>query len=469
MKTLIASALLVGASLCSAVASAQSNGREATPDPGLWMAPNGGQGTQSSLYAPMTAPTAQVYVAPRPPPDDLREVPTPRPTQGTPQWVGGYWGWDGTSYQWNHGQWVQPPSGRVTWAAPRWSQQGRSWVSGAAGAGAPCTSPRRRRRTGDTRSTLRAEASEAEAVDGFPPGTCAHRAGSVASHRGEGSPHGNCATGLVDPRRSRRHRAGPRVDPSHLARHLPSEVHLNASRSFAAERAAPVPRLDEIARGRMSVFEIQERGAFDPWILKRRALGASARTVRADIVQSHSYKPHLIAMFLRATHKVPWVGHHHGWTAENAKVKIYHRIDAMSLPRAERVVAVSESAREIVKSEARARRARGADPERGRPRGPSDGAHHGSRPASASTCPTIAWSHAPSAGSRTRRGRTCSSAPWGGSRRRCLRCWSRSSATDRTAARLEGARERARHRRDGALLSGTRRTSRRCTGPVTSW
>lgn len=141
---------------------------------------------------------------------------------------------------------------------------------------------------------------------------------------------------------------GPARGLIHLARHLPPGVHLNVA-ILRGRGAGPVPRLDDAARGRMTVFELPERGSFDPWILKR-ALDI-ARTVDAAVVQSHSYKPHLIAMFLRAMRKIPWVGHHHGWTAENTKVKVYHHIDTMSLPRADRVVAVSESARTIVTSE----------------------------------------------------------------------------------------------------------------------
>ncbi len=141
---------------------------------------------------------------------------------------------------------------------------------------------------------------------------------------------------------------GPARGLIHLARHLPTEVHLNVA-ILRGRGAGPIPRLDDAARGRMTVFEIQERGPYDPWILKRAL--EIARSVGAGVVQSHSYKPHLIAMFLRLARRIPWVGHHHGWTAENTKVKVFHRIDTMSLPRADRVVAVSESARTLVRTE----------------------------------------------------------------------------------------------------------------------
>ncbi len=96
----------------------------------------------------------------------------------------------------------------------------------------------------------------------------------------------------------------------------------------------------------MTCWELPELGPFDP-LLVARVLRLAWR-IGAGVVQSHSYKPHLLAMAVRGVLRVPWVGHHHGWTAENDKVKRYHRVDGWSLPRADRVVAVAESARTIV-------------------------------------------------------------------------------------------------------------------------
>jgi glycosyltransferase involved in cell wall biosynthesis len=138
---------------------------------------------------------------------------------------------------------------------------------------------------------------------------------------------------------------GPARGLIHLARALPPEVRLHVA-ILRGRGAGPVPPLDELSGGALTVHEIQERGAYDPAIVAR-ALGIAWR-IGARAVQSHSYKPHLIAMAVRAARRVPWVGHHHGWTAENDKVKRYHRIDAWSLPRADRVVAVAQSARDIV-------------------------------------------------------------------------------------------------------------------------
>ncbi len=141
---------------------------------------------------------------------------------------------------------------------------------------------------------------------------------------------------------------GPARGLVHLARALPSDVQLHVA-LLRGRGAGPVPRLDEISGGALVVHELQERGAFDPGVVAQAV--ALAWRIGARVVQSHSYKPHLLALAVRAARRIPWVGHHHGWTAENDKVKRYHRIDAWSLPRADRVVAVAESARDIVMRE----------------------------------------------------------------------------------------------------------------------
>lgn len=141
---------------------------------------------------------------------------------------------------------------------------------------------------------------------------------------------------------------GPARGLIHLARHLPPEVRLHVAMLRGAD-APPPPRLDEFTHGAMTVHEIPEAGPFDPRIFAR-AIGI-ARRERIGIIQSHSYKPHVIALGVRAALGTPWVGHHHGWTAENRKVKLYHQVDGLTLPRADRVVAVAGSARDIVVSE----------------------------------------------------------------------------------------------------------------------
>jgi glycosyltransferase involved in cell wall biosynthesis len=141
---------------------------------------------------------------------------------------------------------------------------------------------------------------------------------------------------------------GPARGLVHLGRALPPSVRLHVA-ILRGRGAGPVPRLDELADGRLTVHELPELGAFDPTLLAR--VVGLARRIGADVVQSHSYKPHVLALAVRAATGAPWLGHHHGWTAENDKVRRYHRLDGLTLPRADRVVAVAESARTIVVNE----------------------------------------------------------------------------------------------------------------------
>ena len=141
---------------------------------------------------------------------------------------------------------------------------------------------------------------------------------------------------------------GPARGLIHLARALPPDVRLHVA-VLRGRDAGEVPPLEELSGGALRVHELRERGSFDPSIVATAA--AIAWRIGAGVVQSHSYKPHLLAMAVRAAKRIPWVGHHHGWTAENEKVQRYHRIDAWSLPRADRVVAVAESARDVVMRE----------------------------------------------------------------------------------------------------------------------
>jgi glycosyltransferase involved in cell wall biosynthesis len=87
--------------------------------------------------------------------------------------------------------------------------------------------------------------------------------------------------------------------------------------------------------------------------LDREALALAAATIRArgcNFIQSHGYKSHLYAAFLKNMLGLPWIAFAHGWTSENAKVRLYHSIDRLLLPRADVVVAVSPKLQATVRS-----------------------------------------------------------------------------------------------------------------------
>jgi glycosyltransferase involved in cell wall biosynthesis len=72
------------------------------------------------------------------------------------------------------------------------------------------------------------------------------------------------------------------------------------------------------------------------------------RVVRAHgitLLQSHSYKGHLLCLLLRPLSRLPWIAFAHGWTDENRRIRLYNRLDFRLLRYPDRVVAVSDSVR----------------------------------------------------------------------------------------------------------------------------
>ncbi len=62
---------------------------------------------------------------------------------------------------------------------------------------------------------------------------------------------------------------------------------------------------------------------------------------KPDILQSHSYKSHVICFFLKYLTGRPWIAFFHGWTSGGLKIKCYKYLDKCLLGFADRVVVVS--------------------------------------------------------------------------------------------------------------------------------
>ena len=142
--------------------------------------------------------------------------------------------------------------------------------------------------------------------------------------------------------------SGPSRGLIHLARTLPSNAWLHLG-VLCFDAARDIPAIAETAgHARLTVHPLHEGGSFNPAVVARaRDL---ARDVRADIIQSHSYKPHIIAWGLRQLYGAPWIAFHHNWSRENFKMKLYHSWDRLTLRGADRVVAVSHRAEQVVLS-----------------------------------------------------------------------------------------------------------------------
>jgi len=91
-----------------------------------------------------------------------------------------------------------------------------------------------------------------------------------------------------------------------------------------------------------------ERFRFDPAVLPK--LAGAVRRRRPDILQTHSVKSHFLLRLSGLWREYPWLAFHHGYTAENLKMRAYNQLDRFSLRKARRMVTVCEPfAEELVK------------------------------------------------------------------------------------------------------------------------
>ena len=87
------------------------------------------------------------------------------------------------------------------------------------------------------------------------------------------------------------------------------------------------------------VTVIEQAGVLDFGFFKKGLLLLDSD--KNCLLQSHNYKSHLLAAFLKWRRGLPWIAFTHGWTAENFKVKLYHALDRVLLPFANHIIAVS--------------------------------------------------------------------------------------------------------------------------------
>ena len=80
-------------------------------------------------YVPGPPPDA--LYAPGPPPDPLVEVIPTIPFPGA-VWIGGFWGYGHSGYNWNRGYWGRPPHPGGVWVPGRWHHypRGYAWHPG---------------------------------------------------------------------------------------------------------------------------------------------------------------------------------------------------------------------------------------------------------------------------------------------------------------------------------------------------
>jgi glycosyltransferase involved in cell wall biosynthesis len=106
--------------------------------------------------------------------------------------------------------------------------------------------------------------------------------------------------------------------------------------------ALPTPLVQAVQHetdGGVIVFRERFRG--DPRMIRHFAARAAGAGV--DVLQTHGYKPNVLASLLPLRARKPWVAFLHGETWENAKVRAYSAIERMALRRATRVAVMSKT------------------------------------------------------------------------------------------------------------------------------
>jgi glycosyltransferase involved in cell wall biosynthesis len=111
-------------------------------------------------------------------------------------------------------------------------------------------------------------------------------------------------------------------------------------------RAADHPVLATAREAGLDARLVRQRGSYDPGLLRRvrRLVGA----VAADVVVGHDYKANLLLRL--AAGGRPRVAVVHGYTAEDAKIRLFEAVDRRLLAGAKAVVAVAAPLRDLLVS-----------------------------------------------------------------------------------------------------------------------
>ncbi|HVW09983.1 MAG TPA: glycosyltransferase family 4 protein [Bryobacteraceae bacterium] len=105
---------------------------------------------------------------------------------------------------------------------------------------------------------------------------------------------------------------------------------------LAPDKTIPASPFTEAARASgIEVDVLGERYRYDPGLAEQ--LRAIAERRRPDVIETHGVRMHFLARSSGLAAKIPWVAFHHGYTAEDLKMRAYNQIDRWSLRRASRI------------------------------------------------------------------------------------------------------------------------------------
>lgn len=94
----------------------------------------------------------------------------------------------------------------------------------------------------------------------------------------------------------------------------------------------------EIRSRGIEVRVLSEKRAFDFNVLRK--IRHTIRDFRPDIIQTHNVKSHFLVWLTREFRHYPWIAFQHGYTWPDFKMRVYNKLDRISLPEAHTVVTV---------------------------------------------------------------------------------------------------------------------------------
>lgn len=135
--------------------------------------------------------------------------------------------------------------------------------------------------------------------------------------------------------------SGPGRQLTALASQLPAHgIELKVF-MFQRKGHAPSPFIAYLKRASIEHVVLPDRGPYDITLLAK--LAKHLREWKPDIVQSHNYRTTAFAYLLKRTNPSwAWIAFFHGSTNESWKVRIYNRLDRILLPKADRLVVMSQ-------------------------------------------------------------------------------------------------------------------------------
>ncbi len=113
--------------------------------------------------------------------------------------------------------------------------------------------------------------------------------------------------------------------------------------NFLVKAGEPWQFRDEFVKAGVPFTPLRQRFTYDPFLIPQAYRLVNSN--RIQILQSHGYKSHALCLILKLLTGVPWVGFVHGWTNENWKIRLYHKLDLTLLRFADKCVVVAEKLR----------------------------------------------------------------------------------------------------------------------------